>query len=132
MENVPALADQAKTIRSFNSDCKIQVSPIHIPGKKNDEPIASAWGTAMVKSLALGGVDEANFALGRDATAAIDAMTPYAGQQLLQVETRACTCDSHPVDRVCRGKFARVGLFLVNRTAHVCHAEIDGITRGRR
>ncbi|HWE02954.1 MAG TPA: hypothetical protein VG326_11150 [Tepidisphaeraceae bacterium] len=125
MENIPAVTDQANTIRSFTTDCKLGVGPIHIPGEKDDQPIASAWGVAMVKSLALGGVDEANFALGPHATAALQAVAPYAGRQLLEVETEPA--DSHHLIAFAAENERGIGLFLVNRTAHACHVEIDGI-----
>ncbi|HZK80105.1 MAG TPA: hypothetical protein VFC46_03540 [Humisphaera sp.] len=125
MENVPAVAAQAKTIRSFNANCKIVVGPIHIPGKKNDEPIATAWGVAMVKSLALGGVDEADFALGHAAMTALETIRPYERRKLLNVETQPR--DSHHLYAFAAENEQGVGLFLVNRTAHPCHVEIDGI-----
>ncbi|MHB9024478.1 MAG: hypothetical protein ACYC7E_09915 [Armatimonadota bacterium] len=72
MENVSAIVDQARTVRSFAPEAKIRIDPIHFdwphphtaPDPRIGKPFAAAWTAAMLVFLARAGVDEAVFAVG--------------------------------------------------------------------
>lgn len=124
IENLPAIADQAKTIHSFNPTAELRVGPIGFVSKGEDprasQPIAAMWIVGMTHSLALGGVKEAEFNLKADmSTAAMDAVRPYANWRLVNVSTSS----RHVLAFGCTNDHEKV-VFLVNKIPHVSHAEL--------
>ncbi|HEY3417496.1 MAG TPA: hypothetical protein VGM23_11485, partial [Armatimonadota bacterium] len=72
MENVSAIIDQVRTVRTFAPRAKIRIDPIHFtwphplaaPDPRIGKPFAAAWTAVMLTFLARAGVDEAVFAVG--------------------------------------------------------------------
>ena len=128
MENLPAIADQARTIKSIGPICPhMSVGPIGLNAKGDDprsgQPIAAAWAVGMVGALGHGHVDEAAFDLpGELPAAALDALRPFANWQLMDVET----VPRHSAHMLAFGCFdgKEKIVFLVNKTAHPWHAEL--------
>ena len=95
MENLPGVLDQARTIRSWAPQAKLAVemfsinSPYERPGAdpRNDSPLAAAWATALLKYLALGGVEEAAGNVGSGLPEWLRAsMAEHAGATLLYTQ----------------------------------------------
>ena len=128
IENLPAIADQAKTIHSFNPTAELLVGPIGFIAKGEDpranQPIAAAWIAGMMNSLARGGVKEAHFDLKGDiSAAALDAIRPYANWSIMNVDTTPR--DSTRILAFgCMNERERV-VFIVNETPHPAHAELN-------
>ena len=138
MENMPALEDQAKTVRSISPGATLYVGPIQLSKRGMDArfaaPFGRAWAFGLVKYLAEGGVEQAAFDLPPGpASAALEALRPYAGRPLVAVQTTPRY--SHHITA-----FAIAGatehdaptVFLVNRTAHAWHAQIETAARSAR
>ena len=127
MENVPAVADQAKTIHGYNPSARLVVNPLHVSEEKKNQPVTAAWAAAMVQSLALGGVESAGFDLGGElSAAALDAIRPLAGKQLLSVQTTPPR-SSHLYAWAVEGETGPI-VFLINRTTHAWTAQLEGVT----
>ena len=123
MENIPAIVDQIKTIRSFAPKAKFRVDPITIdspyprPGRdpRNDGLFASAWCVRMVKYLAIAGVDEAVFKLGPGARDVLQLASHADGKGVMAVDV-----DPHAgVDALAIDDGGRFAIWLINKTDQV-------------
>jgi hypothetical protein len=94
MENVSAICDQAKTVKSFAPEASLHVGAALRATKagagqdpRAPSPFAAAWATALLKYLSCGGIEEAGFDLGPGyVTQVVDAMRPLAGKDVLDVQ----------------------------------------------
>ena len=92
MENIPAIADQVKTVRTWAPQAKTRIDPVTFrspyprpsPDPRFQSPFGSAWVVRMMKHLGCAGVEKAAFDVG-DATAAalVEELAHYAGSPLL-------------------------------------------------
>ncbi len=130
MENPPAVADQVRTLRAVLPDCTVDVAPSKLPPADANQPIAGAWTAEVIKYLSLAGVNQAAFGSPSELqTNIIEAIRPYVGQKLLAVETEPA--DSHHLTTFEIDGKDGVALFLINRTAHAWHAEVQGAVSGK-
>jgi hypothetical protein len=91
MENLPTIVYQEQTIASFAPKATLNVGPIKMngrwPGQVRPPGFAAAWTAAQIKYLALAGVQKAAFAdLAPEAQQIVSALTPFAGQPLMDVQ----------------------------------------------
>lgn len=131
MENLPAIADQANTIREINPTAELHAGPLRLSAKSEDprskEPIAAAWALGAMKYLAAGGVTDAYFDLkGEIPTAALDAIRPYAQHQMLDVETSPRN-STRVLALGCIDQRARV-VFIINTTPRPTRAHLGFYT----
>ncbi|MDB5333117.1 MAG: hypothetical protein JWP03_4268 [Phycisphaerales bacterium] len=128
METLPAVADEAHTVNTFAPQAALRVGPINLAEHGHDPreatPFAAAWAAALVKSLARGGIEEAAFDLSPGpANAVLDALKPYAGREMLEVETDPT--DSHHVVAYAVKDGDGVAMLVINHTPRAWHAVIE-------
>jgi len=131
MENPPAIRDQVRTLRQWAPEATFCVAPITLaspyprpgPDPRCSQPFAAAWAIRTAKYLALGGVDEAGFSIGRVAEAALDRLGAHAGQPL-----HATGVAPHaPVDALAVDAGAARLLWLINTTDAPRPVRVEGL-----
>ena len=94
-ENLPAIVDQVRTVRSYAPKAKVHIagltldSPYPRPGRdpRNNGLFAAAWTMSAVKYLALAGVEDVGIDAGQlYAPLIMQSLTPVAGRPLLGVD----------------------------------------------
>ena len=102
MENIPAVIDQARTIRSYAPNAKLAISPVSIHNSKkrdgrNSKPIALAWAAGMVKYAAIAGISEMAFDTGPGPVVKmLEEIAKYSGKNLADIKIQASA--PSPVD----------------------------------
>ncbi|MDB5291584.1 MAG: hypothetical protein JWL69_2825, partial [Phycisphaerales bacterium] len=134
METLPAVADEAITVKTFAPNAAIRVGPITLAEHGHDPreatPFAAAWAAALVKSLAKGGVEEAAFDLTPGPAAPVlEALKPYAGHELLEVQTDPH--DSHHVVAYAIKEGGGAALLVINHTPRAWHAILENLGSAR-
>jgi hypothetical protein len=95
MENLPAIVDQVRTVRSFAPDAAIRIGPIGInapyprsgPDPRNRGLFAGAWTLGLTRYLALSGVEEAAFGMGPGPVdGIIKALAEDSGRPVLEIQ----------------------------------------------
>jgi hypothetical protein len=132
MENLPAIVDQAHTIRSLAPRALLRVGPISMNGRwpKIERPAgyAGAWTADALKYLALANVDEVAFAEnGADAQQMIQLFQAFTGKPLLDVKVEPAFSD---VDAFAAADIGTTVLWLVNRSDNAQHVVIDDAPPG--
>jgi len=130
VENLPTVVDQVATVRSFAPQAKIRVGPVSIdfkgtaPGSdpRNRALFGAAWSAALIKHLALAGVDEAVFRVGPARIQ--EEMAGFAGRQVVATSVSAPL--PRPVEALAvQGEDGRV-LWLINQTEQRQKVSVDG------
>ncbi len=133
MENVPAVIDQVRTIRSFAPKAAIRIDPIGFNSRvagapsdsRNETDFGVAWSAAMIKALALAGVDEAAFAVDGDSAREVQRVfAAHAGANL--VEIPAIPGSRPPIEPICIDENGRRSLWLVNLTDEIQPYALEG------
>ena len=95
MENLSAVLDQVRTVKSFAPGAKIRIAPVSIdspyprPARdpRNKALFGAAWLAGVARYMALAGVDEAAFAVGPGyADLVREDMAKFAGDGVVSVE----------------------------------------------
>lgn len=95
MENLPAILDQARTVRSFAPAATLKITMAGLdspysrpkPDARNQSLLAGAWATALVKYAALGGVEEVGFSAAPGFAQALrDDLNRWAGATVLAAD----------------------------------------------
>lgn len=95
LENLPAILDQARTVRSFAPAATLKIATASLdspygrpaPDARNQGPLAGAWATALVKYAALGGVAEVGFNVGPGFAQSLrDELNRWAGATVLAAD----------------------------------------------
>jgi hypothetical protein len=142
MENPPALLDQARTIRSFAPHAALRVGPIRLEsgGTTHDprcgKPIAEAWAAEVVRSMALGGVEEAEFDVGPwPKGGVLDTLSRIPGVQVLPAEAVPAPGIIGPAFAV-QAFAVRIkdgyAVWLINRTPRKVSVVVEGLGRPAR
>jgi hypothetical protein len=135
MENIPAVIDEVATIRSFATGASIRVDPVGFNSKvrgamtdpRSEMPFGAAWCAAMLKALAVAGVEEAGFAVDGDfAHATQREIGAHAGAALL--ETKLEGAPRPPVEALGVADGGKRLVWLINRTSDI--QEIDLVEGG--
>lgn len=138
MENPPALLDQTKTIRSFAPQAALRVGPIRLeagadaaPDPRRGKPIAEAWVAEVIRAMALGGVEEAEFDVGPVRPDwVISRLRREAGAQVLSADAAPAAGTVGPAFAVQALAFQTKDgphVWLLNRTPRNVSAVLDGL-----
>jgi hypothetical protein len=132
MENLPAIVDQAHTIKSLAPRALLRVGPISMNGRwpRIERPagFAAAWSTDALKYLAIGNVDEVAFAeTTPEAQRMLTLFQPFTGKPLLDVKVEPRFAS---VDAFAAADIGTTVLWLVNRSGNTQHVVIDGAPAG--
>jgi hypothetical protein len=123
MENVGAVLDQVRTARSFAPRAKIRIDPITFnsqhprPGSdpRNATVFGAAWSAALMKYLALAGVDGAGFAVDGPAAREIqEEIGAFAGCGVFEATTEAVVRPA--VEAIAVSTTDSIRLWLINMT----------------
>lgn len=133
-ENLPAIVDQARTLRSFAPQAKLHLagltldSPYPRPGRdpRNNGLFAAAWTMSAVKYLAVAGVADVSIDAGQlYAPLIMQSLAPAAGRPLLGVDI--ATSYPAPVTAFAVQGTPGTTLWVVNTTAHTQPVTILGM-----
>jgi len=132
MENLPAIVDQAHTIKSLAPRALLRVGPISMNGRwpRIERPagFAAAWSADALKYLAIGNVDEVAFAeTTPEAQRMLTLFQPFTGKPLLDVKVEPRFAS---VDAFAAADIGTTVLWLVNRSGNTQHVVIDGAPAG--
>lgn len=134
MENVSALVDQVRTIRSFAPDAVISVGPIGFepaPGSsvvetRTESPFGAAWSAEVLRTLSLAGVEEAAFAVpGNPARKIQQEIGHHCGASVIETTVTADGPFRAPVGALCIEEKGKRILWLINLTADIQEVTFD-------
>ena len=138
-ENPPALLDQARTIRSFAPNAVLRVGPIRLGagGTADDprrgNPIAEAWTAEVIRAMALGGVEQAEFDVGPvRGDWVISRLSREAGAKVLSADAVPAPGTVAPAFAVQALAFQTKDgphVWLLNRTPRKASAVLEGLGR---
>ena len=123
MENIAAILDQVRTVRSFASGAKIRIDPVTFnsqhprpePDLRNATAFGAVWSAAVLKYMSLARVDEAAFAVNGEAARAVqDEIGAYAGCDVLEAVSEAAV--RPPLEMLAIAAKDSVRMWLINMT----------------
>lgn len=138
MENIPTILDWVRSIRAFAPKARFRFDPIDFESPyprasadpRNASLFAAPWCTRVVKYLALGGVEEAAFALDTDYAAAIlRRLAPFADRRALTVDISGGT--PLPIDVLAVEGDGETIVWLMNLTDQPQQVSLCGLGKMR-
>ena len=136
MENLSAIVDQARMVRSSAPKAKLVVNPISInvpyprPGRdpRNMGLFAGAWSAVCIKHLATAGVDQAGCAVGPGFARQVQQeLGHYAGRPLRAVEISGE--EPSPIEAIAIDDAGDSPIWLINKTDQPQRVVIEGWSR---
>lgn len=137
MENLSAVADQVRTVRSFAPRASIRIDPVSIdspyprPARdaRNAGLFGAAWLADAVRYLALAGVEEVAFTVGPGPADVVRAeMSTHAGAKVLSTQVTAVR--PWPVDVLAVEHEGQRVLWLINKTDGPQNVALQGVFDG--
>ncbi len=133
MENLPAIADEVATIRSFAPKSVITLDPVGFNSRRkgvmtdarNETPFGAVWVAAALKTMALAGVDEAALAVDGDPAREMEAEL-LSHPDLRYVGTRIESGCHKTIEALCLEEQGKRRLWVFNLTDEIQEFGIQG------
>ncbi len=129
MENVPAILDQVRVLRTFAPRADISLEPVNFespyprpgPDPRATSPFATAWCARVIKYMTLAGVENAAFTICEDF---VEEMAKFSGRPLRRTTIDAIGFET--VDALAIDNEGGAIIWLINKTAEKQIVTVNG------